>query len=248
MIHGREIVKGWIFIEVLEPTCFRKTTGDCDCVSTWRKEAIFVLSIKYVVCWYMRIILVIPYVRIKLIGRRIIPLIFFFWLMHLENWFETNVFYIASLRLLICLDYSCIHIVLSMKCYFNEMVIHFSMNNTKKQIVEIHSQFNPVNTTRNKPTNTRNATHRYRKKIQKNYPNLVSKPWSKPWSKLMKRHHLIVQAKERKKRIRDPKQEEASRPHLLFPPSSRGGGKMANNGDKDILNGGGKARKTISNV
>lgn len=122
---------------------------------------------------------------------------FFFWLIHLENWFETNVFYIASLRLLICLDYSCIHIVLSMKCYFNEMVIHFSMNNTKKQIVEIHSQFNPVNTTRNKPTNTRNATHRYRKKIQKNYPNLVSKPWSKPWSKLMKRHHLIVQAKEK---------------------------------------------------
>lgn len=69
-------------------------------------------------------------------------------------------------------------------------------------------------------------------------------------SKLMKRHHLIVQAKEKgeKKRIRDPKQEEASRPHLLFPPPSRGGGKMANNGDKDILNGGGKARKTISNV
>lgn len=199
MIHGREIVKGWIFIEVLEPTCFRKTTGDCDCVSTWRKEAIFVLSIKYVVCWYMRIILVITYVRIKFIGRWIIPLIFFFffWLMHLENWFETNVFYIASLRLLICLDYSCIHIILSMKCYFNEMVIHFSMNNTKKQIVEIHSQFNPVNTTRNKPINTRNATHRYRKKIQKNYPNLVSKPWSKPWSKLMKRHHLIVQAKEK---------------------------------------------------
>lgn len=156
---------------------------------------------------------------------------FFLWLMHLENWFETNVFYMfASLRLLICLDYSCIHIVLSMKCYFNEMVIHFSMNNTKKQIVEIHSQFNPVNTTRNKPINTRNATHRYRKKIQKNYPNLVSKPWSKPWSKLMKRHHLIVQAKERKKRIRDPKQEEASKPHLLFPPPSRGGGKMANNG------------------
>lgn len=69
-----------------------------------------------------------------------------------------NVFYMfASLQLLICLDYSCIHIVLSMKYYFNEMVIHFSMNNTKKQIVEIHSQFNPVNTTRNKPTNTRNA-------------------------------------------------------------------------------------------
>lgn len=169
--------------------------------------------------------------------------------MHLENWFEMNVFYIASLRLLICLDYSCIHIVLSMKCYFNEMVIHFSMNNTKKQIVEIHSQFNPVNTTRNKPINTRNATHRYRKKIQKNYPNLVSKPWSKPIEiDEETSSNRPSKGERRKKRIRDPKQEEASRPHLLFPLPSRGGGKMANNGDKDILNGGGKARKTISNV
>lgn len=89
---------------------------------------------------------------------------------------------------------------------------------------------------------TKNTAHRKRRKFKK-----IILILDQNRSKLQDRRS---EEEEKKKKVRDPKQEEASRPHLFFPPPSRGGGggKMANSGDKDILNGGGKARKTISNV
>lgn len=146
MIHGREIVKGWIFIEVLEPTCFRKATGDCDCVSTPGGKKRYSCSIKYVallihenyICNHVYKI----YWRANLIS-----LIFFSDLMHLQKLIRNE-----------CFGYTFV--------LFSFYIVIPSTFNMLGLFVHTHapSSCRSYNPPRETNKYTKNTAHRYRKR------------------------------------------------------------------------------------
>lgn len=151
MIHGREIVKGWIFIEVLEPTCFRKATGDCDCVSTPGGKKRYSCSIKYVallihenyICNHVYKI----YWRANLIS-----LIFFSDLMHLQKLIRNE-----------CFGYTFV--------LFSFYIVIPSTFNMLGLFVHTHApsscrSYNPPRET-NPNKYTKNTAHRKRRKFKK---------------------------------------------------------------------------------
>lgn len=151
MIHGREIVKGWIFIEVLEPTCFRKATGDCDCVSTPGGKKRYSCSIKYVallihenyICNHVYKI----YWRANLIS-----LIFFSDLMHLQKLIRNE-----------CFGYTFV--------LFSFYIVIPSTFNMLGLFVHTHApsscrSYNPLHET-NPNKYTKNTAHRKRRKFKK---------------------------------------------------------------------------------
>lgn len=151
MIHGREIVKGWIFIEVLKPTCFRKATGDCDCVSTPGGKKRYSCSIKYVallihenyICNHVYKI----YWRANLIS-----LIFFSDLMHLQKLIRNE-----------CFGYTFV--------LFSFYIVIPSTFNMLGLFVHTHApsscrSYNPLHET-NPNKYTKNTAHRKRRKFKK---------------------------------------------------------------------------------
>lgn len=151
MIHGREIVKGWIFIEVLKPTCFRKATGDCDCVSTPGGKKRYSCSIKYVallihenyICNHVYKI----YWRANLIS-----LIFFSDLMHLQKLIRNE-----------CFGYTFV--------LFSFYIVIPSTFNMLGLFVHTHApsscrSYNPPRET-NPNKYTKNTAHRKRRKFKK---------------------------------------------------------------------------------
>lgn len=148
MIHGREIVKGWIFIEVLKPTCFRKATGDCDCVSTPGGKKRYSCSIKYVALLIHENYICNHVYKIYW-KANLISLIFFSDLMHLQKLIRNE-----------CFGYTFV--------LFSFYIVIPSTFNMLGLFVHTHApsscrSYNPLHET-NPNKYTKNTAHRYRKR------------------------------------------------------------------------------------
>lgn len=151
MIHGREIVKGWIFIEVLKPTCFRKATGDCDCVSTPGGKKRYSCSIKYVAL-LIRENYICNHVYKIYWRANLISLIFFSDLMHLQKLIRNE-----------CFGYTFV--------LFSFYIVIPSTFNMLGLFVHTHApsscrSYNPPRET-NPNKYTKNTAHRKRRKFKK---------------------------------------------------------------------------------